>query len=93
MQKLGLFRIDGVKVGKKTEEPVGAYGRLAEQSAGKDTTTGHWEMAGIISKSPMPVYPDGFPEEVLREFTEKTGYGVLCNRPYSGTEVIKDYGR
>lgn len=93
MQKLGLFQIDGVEVGTKAGTSAGAFGRLAEKSAGKDTTTGHWEMAGIISKEPMPVYPQGFPEEVIREFTEKTGYEVLCNLPYSGTQVIQDYGQ
>lgn len=93
MQKLGLFQIDGVEAGSKAGHLSGAFGRLAEASAGKDTTTGHWEMAGMISQNPMPVYPQGFPEEVLREFTEKTGYEVLCNLPYSGTQVIQDYGQ
>ena len=65
---------------------------LAESSMGKDTTIGHWEMAGIISKRPFPTYPEGFPNEVLDEFVKRTGRGVLCNKPYSGTEVIKDYG-
>ena len=67
--------------------------KLQEQSAGKDTTVGHWEIAGVISPKPLPVYPEGFPDEVIREFEKETGRGVLCNRPYSGTEVIRDYGR
>lgn len=71
----------------------GAYGRMIEQSNGKDTTIGHWEMAGIISATPLPVYSEGFPAEVIREFAMQTGRKVLCNHPYSGTAVIKEYGR
>ena len=92
MRELGLFNINDVNVEKPYENPIGAYGKSIEQSKGKDTTTGHWEMAGIISKKPFPTYPNGFPEEIIEEFTKKTGRGVLCNKPYSGTEVIKDYG-
>ena len=66
---------------------------MAEQSAGKDTTTGHWELMGLVSEKPMPTYPDGFPPEVLQELSRRTGRGILCNRPYSGTQVIQDYGR
>jgi len=69
-----------------------AYARMTEASKGKDTTIGHWEIAGVISPKPLPTYPDGFPEEVLNAFRRKTGRGVLCNRPYSGTAVIQDYG-
>lgn len=65
---------------------------MTESSKGKDTTIGHWEIAGIISKAPLPTYPNGFPKEILEEFSKQTGRGVLCNKPYSGTEVIKDYG-
>lgn len=93
MKSLGLFNIDGVDFGEGAEKPLGAYSRLAEKSKGKDTTTGHWEIAGIVSQKPFPTYPDGFPEELLKEFSEKTGRGVLCNRPYSGTKVIEDYGK
>ena len=93
MKKLGLFNIDGIDFGEKEAEPAGAYGRFCEMSKGKDTTIGHWEIAGIISDEPLPTYPDGFPEEVLAEFSEKTGRGVLCNKPYSGTKVIEDYGK
>ncbi|MCD7884473.1 MAG: phosphopentomutase [Lachnospiraceae bacterium] len=74
------------------DAPIAAYGRLRERSMGKDTTIGHWEIAGVVSPEPMPVYPDGFPEEVLQPFREQTGRGVLCNKPYSGTDVIRDYG-
>lgn len=92
MKRLGLFNIDGVTCKEGEEQPMGAFARLREASMGKDTTTGHWEIAGIISPEPMPLYPQGFPEEVLKPFREQTGRGVLCNRPYSGTEVIRDYG-
>ena len=95
MEKLGLFHIDGVSdpadlAGKPT--PVAAYARMNESSGGKDTTIGHWEISGIISPEPLPTYPEGFPREVLEEFTRRTGYGVLCNKPYSGTDVIRDFG-
>lgn len=92
MKKLGLFNIDGVEIGEKEPEPAGAFARMAESSKGKDTTIGHWEIAGVISKAPLPTYPNGFPESILKEFSAKTGRGILCNKPYSGTEVIKDYG-
>lgn len=93
MKKLGLFNIDGVDFGEREKEPLGAYARLIEESAGKDTTIGHWEIAGIISEKPLPVFPDGFPDEVIKEFERRTGRKTLCNKPYSGTEVIKDYGK
>ena len=92
MKRLGLFNIDGVDFGEKTENPAAAYGRLKEASKGKDTTTGHWEICGIISEKAMPTYPDGFPQEILDEFSRLTGRGILCNKPYSGTKVIADYG-
>lgn len=92
MKKLGYFNIDGVAVEDKEEKPQASFARMAESSKGKDTTIGHWEIAGVISKSPLPTYPNGFPKEIIEEFSKKTGRGVLCNRPYSGTEVIKDYG-
>ena len=92
MKKLGLFNIDGVDFGEREKEPLGAYARLVEESAGKDTTIGHWEIAGIISEKPLPVFPDGFPDEVIKEFERRTGRKTLCNKPYSGTEVIKVYG-
>ena len=92
MAKLGLFHIDQVDCGPKEEHPQGAWGRLAEASKGKDTTIGHWEIAGLISDKPMPTYPDGFPKELLDEFSRLTGRGWICNKPYSGTDVIRDYG-
>ncbi|MDD7429897.1 MAG: phosphopentomutase [Oscillospiraceae bacterium] len=93
MAKMGLFNIDGVDIGTPAVSPSGAYGRMREASKGKDTTTGHWEIAGIISKEPMPTFPDGFPEEIIKKFEDITGRKVLCNKPYSGTKVIADYGR
>lgn len=96
MTRLGLFHIDGLKEkfpGIDSQKDFeGSVSRLAEASKGKDTTTGHWEIAGIISEKPFPTYPNGFPIEVIREFEEKTGRKVICNLPYSGTEVIKIYG-
>ena len=92
MRKMGYFNIDGVEVGEKSEHPTGAFARLIEKSKGKDTTTGHWEMAGVISEQPMPTYPDGFPEELVSKYEELTGRKVICNKPYSGTDVIRDYG-
>lgn len=92
MNKLGLSRIDGIDYLEKVENTIGSYGRLQEASRGKDTTIGHWEIAGIISPQALPTYPNGFPKELLDEFSKRTGRGVLCNLPYSGTDVIRDYG-
>lgn len=92
LKNAGLFNIDGVDFEKGVEAPTGAYGKCAERSKGKDTTTGHWEICGLISKKAMPTFPNGFPKELLDEFSKRTGRGVLCNKPYSGTKVIKDYG-
>lgn len=92
-KKMGLFNIDGVKEwAEGVERPVASIARLREKSMGKDTTIGHWEIAGIISPKPLPTFPNGFPQELLDEFTKISGHGVLCNKTYSGTEVIKDYG-
>ncbi len=88
----GLANIDGQEYLKPVKRQLGACARIAERSMGKDTTIGHWEIAGIVSEKPLPTFPDGFPEWVIKEFSEKCGVGVLCNKPYSGTEVIKDYG-
>ncbi len=97
MKKLGLFNIDGVSDKFPDSELedvfVGSIARLAEMSKGKDTTTGHWEIAGIISKEPFPTYPNGFPKELIDEFEKRTGRKVICNLPFSGTEVILQYGR
>ena len=88
----GLGNLDGIDYLPKTDHPTAALARLQEASMGKDTTIGHWEIAGIVSPSPLPTYPQGFPREVLEEFEKQTGRGVLCNLPYSGTDVIRDYG-
>ena len=88
----GLGNLDGIDYLPKTDHPTAALARLQEASMGKDTTIGHWEIAGIVSPKPLPTYPQGFPQEVLEEFEKQTGRGVLCNLPYSGTDVIRDYG-
>ncbi len=93
MTAAGLGNIDGVTCLPKTDAPAGAFARLQEASMGKDTTIGHWEIAGVISPDPLPTYPNGFPEEILKAFEEATGRGCLCNLPYSGTDVIRDYGQ
>lgn len=93
MRLLGLFNIENVSfIWDKADFPIGNYARLAEKSAGKDTTSGHWEIAGIISEKPMPTFPHGFSESLIEKFSKLTGRKILCNKPYSGTEVIKDYG-
>lgn len=92
LDKLGIYNIDGVNVENRIDNPIGSYGKMQELSKGKDTTTGHWEMMGIISKQPMPTFPNGFPEEFIKKFEEAIGTKVLCNKPYSGTVVINDYG-
>jgi phosphopentomutase len=88
----GLGNIDGVTCLPKAENPAGAVARLQEASMGKDTTIGHWEIAGIVSDDPLPTYPDGFPEEILAPFRAATGRGILANAPWSGTAVIDEYG-
>lgn len=93
LEKLGLFNIEGVDCKEGVENPQASFARLAESSNGKDTTTGHWEMAGIISEKPFPTFPNGFPDDFLEEYSKRVGRKILCNKPYSGTEVIKDYGR
>ena len=93
LTRLGLYNIEGTSFRDPKEDVTGCYCRMQEQSDGKDTTVGHWEMAGMISYDPLPTYPDGFPEEVLDKLREATGREILCNKTYSGTEVIKDYGK
>ena len=93
MVAAGLGNIDGVSCLPRVENASGAFARLTEKSMGKDTTIGHWEIAGVISPEPLPTYPGGFPEEVLKAFEQATGRGCLCNLPYSGTDVIRDYGQ
>ena len=94
LTKLGLFNIDGVGCGTPAGSPIGTFARLRELSRGKDTTIGHWEIAGIVSEQPMPTYPNGFPTEILERLSAACdGKKILCNKPYSGTQVIHDYGR
>ena len=88
----GLGNVDGVTCLPKVAAPAGAYARLTEASMGKDTTIGHWEIAGIVSDDPLPTYPNGFPEEILEPFRQATGRGILANAPWSGTAVIDQYG-
>jgi len=93
MMKLGLGNIEGLEKLGKEANPVGAYGRMKEKSKGKDTTTGHWEMSGVILDKAFPTYPDGFSDEIIEEFKQKAGLdGILANTVASGTEIIKEYG-
>ena len=101
LAKMGLLAIDGEDDPRITDyknaqesipSPSGSYARVREISAGKDSTIGHWEIAGIISDKAQPTYPDGFPDEIITKLEKATGRGFLCNKPYSGTDVIRDYG-
>ncbi len=92
LRSLGIGNIDGLGFLGTTEAPKAAVGKLSELSNGKDSTVGHWEIAGVVSEQPLPTFPDGFPQEVIDQFRTLTGRGVLCNKPYSGTQVIVDYG-
>lgn len=92
LEKLGLFNIDEVDCCKKSDNPLSSYARIREASNGKDTTIGHWEIMGVESEKALPVYPNGFPDEVIEKYKKLTSKNVLCNLPYSGTEVINDYG-
>lgn len=93
LAKLGFFNIDEIICGEKSDSPISCYARVQEASNGKDTTIGHWEIAGVKSAKPLPVYPDGFPDDVIEKFKKLTGKNVLCNKPYSGTVVINEYGK
>ena len=93
LQRLGLFNIDGVNFGKRIDKPQGIFARLRELSRGKDTTIGHWEIAGCVSEKPLPTYPNGFPDDVIDELEKSFGRKLICNKPYSGTKVIHDYGQ
>jgi phosphopentomutase len=92
MGAMGLFNIDGVDCVPGVANPTAAYGKCQEACKDKDTTTGHWEIAGVVSPKPMPKFPNGFPQEFLDAFSKRVGRGVICNKPYSGTQVIADYG-
>lgn len=93
LRKMGIGNIDGLDFLGTVENPTARVARLAERSMGKDTTIGHWEIAGIVSENPLPTYPNGFPQELLDQFTMRTGKRFICNMPYSGTDVIRDYGK
>ena len=93
LRRLGLFNIDGMDGTEPEAAPIGAFGRMREASMGKDTTIGHWEIAGVVSPKPLPTFPDGFPPEIIRNFEKLTGRKVICNKPYSGTQLLLDYGR
>ena len=93
MKKMGLGNIEGLEFLGREEAPTATHARMAERSRGKDTTIGHWEISGIISETPLPTYPQGFPKELIDAFSRETGRGVLCNLPYSGTDVIRDFGQ
>lgn len=92
LKKLGIGNIPGLDAIEKTEKPLAAFGRLAEVSEGKDTTSGHWEIAGLHLMEPFKTYPNGFPDEVIKKFEEATGRKVICNKPASGTTIIKELG-
>ncbi len=94
LTRMGIENLEGMPTDRyRISQPIGAYGRMREVSAGKDTVTGHWEIAGLVSNVKMPTYPDGFPQELMEEISSKWGRGWLCNKPYSGTQVIRDFGR
>ena len=98
LEKMGLLSIDGENDPRITGylskqstvfSPIGSYARVRELSAGKDSTIGHWEIAGVMSGKPLPTYPDGFPEEILDALSKATGRGILCNKPYSVLFTIR----
>lgn len=93
LQKLGLGNIRPLPNVPAVENPVGSYGKCALKSNGKDTTTGHWEMAGVVLEKAFPTYPQGFPPHVIDKFVAEANVpGILANTPASGTEIIKEYG-
>ena len=93
LRSLGLFNIDGVDFGRRSCIVRASFGRCAEKSVGKDTTVGHFELAGCVMDKPYPTYPSGFPDDLIKKFETAVGRGVLCNKPYSGTQAIADFGR
>ena len=90
LREMGLYNIRGWAQGE--EEPIGCFGKMAEKAAGKDTTSGHWELAGLTLETPFPTYPDGFPEELIREFEDAVGMEVIGNKAASGTQIIEELG-
>ncbi|MCM8711058.1 phosphopentomutase [Clostridium sp. SYSU_GA19001] len=92
MERLGLGNIDGIKNIVKFDNPKGTFGKCSEMSVGKDTITGHWEIAGVILKRPLNTYSEGFPKDIIEEFENKIGRKVLGNKVASGTEIIKELG-
>lgn len=93
LKQMGLFNIDGIDYAEKERYPTASFARMTEKSKGKDTTIGHWEIAGIISKKPLPIYINGFPDEIIKKFEEKVKRKSICNKPYSGTKLLEDYGK
>ena len=91
MEKMGLGNITDIEGVSKTDNAIGYYGKSMEKSKAKDTTTGHWEIAGLISKKPFNTYPNGFPQKTIEAIEKMSGRKIVCNKPYSGTEVIDDY--
>ena len=93
LKQMGLYNIDGIGIPEKESHVIGAYGKAREQSVGKNSPIGHWEICGYITKEGFKTYPNGFPKELIEEFIQKTGVkGVLCNQVGSGTELLKQYG-
>ncbi|MGM0548055.1 MAG: phosphopentomutase [Bacillota bacterium] len=92
LEKLGLGKIEEVEGLNAEIKAEGAYGKAAEKSKGKDTTTGHWEIAGLISETPFPTYPTGFPAEIMEQFHQEIGRESLANKPASGTVIIEELG-
>ncbi len=92
MERLGLGNIDCIQGIEAEPGPIGCFGRCMEQSKGKDTITGHWEISGLVLEHPLKTYPEGFNEEIVKEFEKRTGKKVLANKVASGTEIIKEYG-
>lgn len=92
MAKMGLGNITDIKGVSKTNNAIGYFGKAREKSSGKDTTSGHWEIAGVISKTPFNTYPDGFPKSTIEAIEKFSGRKIICNKPYSGTTLLDDYG-
>ncbi len=92
LKKMGIGNIEGVDAIEADPSPIGAFGRSLEASNGKDTTTGHWEIAGLYIEHPFKTYPDGFPDHIIKAFEEQTGRKVIFNKPASGTVVLDEYG-